>query len=83
MTLILSFSTARTENEKSNSGENVNSVGTLVTIGKSRAFLAGDINYKAGDEKRIAEKIGNVDLLKVGHHGYLYSTSFYFVKKYA
>ena len=62
-------------------GENVNSVGTLVTIGKSRAFLAGDINYKAGDEKRIADKIGNVDLLKVGHHGYLYSTSFYWVKK--
>lgn len=62
-------------------GENVNSVGTLVTVGKSRAFLAGDINYKAGDEKKIADKIGNVDLLKVGHHGYFYSTSFYWVKK--
>ena len=62
-------------------GENVNSVGTLVKIGNSKVFLAGDINYKAGDEKQIADKIGKVDLLKVGHHGYFYSTSFYLVKK--
>lgn len=62
-------------------GENVNSVGTLVEIGNTKALLAGDINYKAGDEKKIADKIGNVDLLKVGHHGYFYSTSFYWVKK--
>lgn len=61
-------------------GENINSVGTLVTIGKSRAFLAADINYKDKDEKNIAEQIGKVDLLKVGHHGYFYSTSFRFVK---
>ncbi len=31
--------------------------------------------------KQIADKIGKVDLLKVGHHGYFYSTSFYLVKK--
>ena len=77
----IEFFNGKNKERKIKFGENVNSVGTLVTIGKSRAFLAGDINYKAGDEKRIADKIGNVDLLKVGHHGYLYSTSFYFVKK--
>lgn len=77
----IEFFNGKNRERKIKFGENVNSVGTLVTIGKSRAFLAGDINYKAGDEKRIADKIGNVDLLKVGHHGYLYSTSFYFVMK--
>lgn len=77
----IEFFNGKNRERKIKFGENVNSVGTLVTIGKSRAFLAGDINYKAGDEKRIADKIGNVDLLKVGHHGYLYSTSFYFAKK--
>lgn len=77
----IEFFNGKNRERKIKFGENVNSVGTLVTIGKSRAFLAGDINYKAGDEKRIADKIGNVDLLKVGHHGYLYSTSFYLVKK--
>ena len=77
----IEFFNGKNRERKIKFGENVNSVGTLVTIGKSRAFLAGDINYKAGDEKRIADKIGNVDLLKVGHHGYLQSTSFYWVKK--
>jgi choline binding protein E len=77
----IEFFNGKNRERKIKFGENVNSVGTLVTIGKSRAFLAGDINYKAGDEKRIADKIGNVDLLKVGHHGYLYSTSLYWVKK--
>lgn len=77
----IEFFNGKNRERKIKFGENVNSVGTLVTIGKSRAFLAGDINYKAGDEKRIADKIGNVDLLKVGHHGYFYSTSFYWVKK--
>ena len=67
----IEFFNGKNRERKIKFGENVNSVGTLVTIGKSRAFLAGDINYKAGDEKRIADKIGNVDLLKVGHHGYL------------
>ena len=77
----IKFFNGKYKEHKIKFGENVNSVGTLVTIGKSRTFLAGDINYKAGDEKRIADKIGNVDLLKVGHHGYFYSTSFYWVKK--
>lgn len=61
-------------------GENINSVVTLVTLGEKRAVLAGDLNYKAGDEFRLAREIGRVDLLKVGHHGYAGSTSGYWVK---
>ncbi len=62
-------------------GENVNSVVTLVELNGLKALLAGDMNYKNGGEKLIADKVGKVDLLKVGHHGYIGSTSFAFVKK--
>lgn len=61
-------------------GENVNSVVTLVEKGKLRAVLSGDMNYKNGGEKAIGAKIGKVDLLKVGHHGYIGSTSSYWAK---
>ena len=62
-------------------GENVNSVVTLVEAFGNRALLAGDINYKCGDEKAISNEVRKVDLLKVGHHGYFFSTSLYWVKK--
>ncbi len=62
-------------------GENINSVVTLVEANGIKALLAGDMNYKNGGEKRIADKVGRADLLKVGHHGYFGSTSFYFAKK--
>ncbi len=64
-----------------NYGENIHSVVTLIEYNGYKALLAGDMNYKNGGEKRIADKVGKVDLLKVGHHGYVGSTSFYFVKK--
>lgn len=62
-------------------GENVNSVVTLVEAFGKRALLAGDINYKCGDEKAISNEVGKVDLLKVAHHGYFFSTSLCWVKK--
>lgn len=62
-------------------GENVNSVVTLVEYNGYKALLAGDMNYKNGGEKSIANKVGKIDLLKVGHHGYTGSTSLYWVKK--
>ncbi len=62
-------------------GENINSVVTLVSLGNIKAVLAGDLNYKDGDERKLADKIGKVDILKVGHHGYFGSTSFYWAKK--
>lgn len=62
-------------------GENVNSVVALVEKCGTRVLLAGDMNYKAGDERRVASKVGKIDILKVGHHGYTGSTSTYLAKK--
>lgn len=62
-------------------GENVSSVGVILEHGSFRAYFAGDMNNKALDEHRYAKYIGKVDLLKVGHHGYPYSTSLGFIKK--
>lgn len=61
-------------------GENVNSVVTLVEYNGYKALLAGDMNYKNGGEKLIASNVGKIDLLKVGHHGYVGSTSLYWTK---
>ncbi|HIY34690.1 MAG TPA: MBL fold metallo-hydrolase [Candidatus Eubacterium faecigallinarum] len=61
-------------------GENINSAVAVVKIGKYKSVLAGDLNYKDGDEKRLAPQIGKVDLLKVGHHGYVGSTSAFWIK---
>lgn len=61
-------------------GENINSVMAVAAIGKYKSVLAGDLNYKDGDERRLAKSIGKVDLLKVGHHGYFGSTSFVWAK---
>lgn len=59
--------------------ENENSLGVLIEKDGFKAFLAGDINNNEGDEDIIAPLIGKVDLLKVGHHGSLGSTSQSFV----
>lgn len=62
-------------------GDNVNSVVCLVENGKHRALLAGDFTNKTLGEIPLANKIGKVNLLKVGHHGYPFSSSLYFLKK--
>ena len=62
-------------------GENVNSVVALAEVYSKRILFAGDLNYKNGDEFRIAKRIGKIDVLKVGHHGLLFSTSAYWVKR--
>ena len=57
--------------------DNNNSLGLLLTQGNKKAFFAGDINNvdkndttgRIGDEDRIKDKIGDIDLLKLGHHG--------------
>ena len=58
------------------------SYGVKVTASNGRsAFLSGDINNlvapgeSMGDEDVLKAKIGNVDLLKLGHHGRLNSNS--------
>lgn len=62
-------------------GENENSLGLLLTQGSKKAFFAGDMNNcdkkeatatspaRVGDEDRIKDNIGDIDFLKVGHHG--------------
>lgn len=62
-------------------GENEYSLGVLVEGLGKRAFLAGDINNLDGDEDRLGDLIGKINLLKPGHHGYHGSTSKKFVEK--
>ncbi|MGN0569010.1 MAG: ComEC/Rec2 family competence protein [Candidatus Fimenecus sp.] len=64
-------------------GENIHTVVTLAECNGTKALLAGDMNYKAGDERRIGNIVGKVDLLKVGHHGVFGSTSSRFLRKTA
>lgn len=44
--------------------------GVKVSFGGKSAFLAGDINNYGGDEDRLARQLGQVDVLKLGHHGF-------------
>ena len=58
--------------------ENCNSLGVKLTQGNKKAFFSGDMNNipkkvgknKIGDEDRLKNIIGKIDLLKLGHHGY-------------
>ena len=61
-------------------GENENSLGVLVEKDGYRVFLAGDINNFDGDEKRLAPEIGKVNVLKLGHHGYLGSSTLSYIR---
>jgi len=50
--------------------ENDNSLGVLLEKGNKRIFLSGDINNTSGDENKLGKLIGDIDLMKMGHHGY-------------
>lgn len=50
-------------------GENENSLALLVTGSGKKIMLSGDMNNIDGDEERVGELVGNVDILKLGHHG--------------
>ena len=52
-----------------------------MTKGGKTAFLAADITKSTGLEDLLAEKIGDVDILKIGHHGYFGSSSAEFLEK--
>ena len=62
-------------------GENASSVGVKITKGSKSAFLAADITKSSGLEDLLGDKIGHVDILKIGHHGYYGSSSKSFIKK--
>lgn len=55
--------------------ENVNSLVVLITKGNTKTLLMADMNTYKKTEQKIAEFIGEVDLIKIGHHGYEKSTS--------
>ena len=60
------------------SNENNNSLAILLTQGNKKALFSGDMNNldknvskgRIGDEDRLKNQIGDIDLLKLGHHGY-------------
>ena len=55
-------------------GENENAVALYVEDGDKKILLMADVNYLDGDEQAISKEIGKVDLVKLGHHGYGYSS---------
>ncbi len=70
-----------TPEELNGEGENASSIGIKVTKGKKTAFLAADITKSCGLEQLLGDEIGDIDLLKAGHHGYIGSSSAAFLKK--
>ena len=76
----LHFINTETPEELKGNGENANSVGVIVTKGNKKAFLAADFTKSSGLEQMYGEEIGDVDLLKLGHHGYYGSSSQSFLK---
>lgn len=71
----LKFINTVTPDELKTKGENASSVGVIVEKGNKRAFLAADFTNSSGLEALYASEIGDVDLLKIGHHGYYGSSS--------
>ena len=76
----LRFINTETPKEVYGKGENASSVGVIVKKGEKSAFLAADFTNDSGLEDIYAEEIGDIDLLKIGHHGYYGSSSKSFLK---
>ncbi len=77
---VIQFFNGKTPEEIVAENENANSIGVKVTKGNKTAFLGADFTADTGLEDYYAEKIGDVDLLKIGHHGYYGSSSKSFLK---
>ncbi len=77
----LEFFNRETPAELKGEGENAASIGIKVIKGEKTAFLASDITKSCGLEQIYGDEIGNIDLLKAGHHGYFGSSSSGFLKK--
>ena len=77
----LEFYNRVTPPELEGEGENAASIGIKVTKGEKSAFLAADFTKSCGLEQLYGDKIGDIDLLKAGHHGYFGSSSADFLKK--
>ncbi len=77
---VLQFYNTVTPDDFAGKGENASSVGVKVKKGNKTAFLAADITASTGLEDVIAPLVGDIDLLKIGHHGYYGSSSKSFLK---
>lgn len=77
----LRFINTETPEELKGKGENASSVGVIVKKGNKTAFLGADFTNDSGLEKIYADDIGEVDLLKIGHHGYFGSSSASFLRQ--
>lgn len=71
----LQFYNTVTPDELAGEGENASSVGIKVSKAGKSAFLAADITSSTGLEDVVADDVGDIDLLKIGHHGYFGSSS--------
>ena len=60
-------------------GENENSLAVLVEKDGYKVMLSGDLNNFDGDEDRVAPLVGKVKVLKLGHHGYMGSSTLGYV----
>ena len=60
--------------------ENDNSIVVLAEVGEFRALLPSDIMAIRGVEREIARQVGQIDLLKLPHHGYTGSSTVYFLR---
>lgn len=78
---VLEFINTTTPENIKSTGENVNSIGIKITKGEKIAFLGADFTNDGGFEMLYADEIGDIDLLKIGHHGYFGSSSAEFLKK--
>lgn len=76
----LRFLNTVTPEEVFEKGENASSIGVVVKKGEKIAFLSADFTNDSGLEEIYAKDIGDVDLLKIGHHGYYGSSSMSFLK---
>ena len=76
----LRFLNTITPEELYEKGENASSVGVVVKKGERSAFLAADFTNDSGLEDIYADDIGDINLLKIGHHGYYGSSSKKFLK---
>lgn len=74
------FVNGKTPENLSSKKENANSIGLKLTKGEKSAFLSADITADTGVEELCINEIGDIDLLKIGHHGYFGSSSIKFLK---
>ncbi|WP_071131683.1 MBL fold metallo-hydrolase [Enterococcus timonensis] len=67
--------------------ENHSSIVSVVQYNNKQIFLGGDLDFKTnpmnplGDESRVASLIGDIDLMKLNHHGQILSNSYELISK--